>query len=294
MFEINRLLKMIDANVVPLGMQCFTGHHALIEVLGLTGFDFVMLDSEHCATNPRAIEDAVRTAQLAGLVPIVRIPEISDDTAIRRSLEAGAEGLIVPMVKSAADVQRVLDAALFPPLGKRGICPAVRAAGYSFRTFGEYAEWNNDNVLVIPLIEHPEGVDRIDEICAVEQVRIVTFGAGDLAYAMGEGTKMLNSALVQDAYRRVREAAKRHGVAVMGGPVLEPTTEGCRRALGDGVNVFCLGLDILGFRRFCEDTVQALNGALVGTAYSRPVAPESGFPGTPGDAAASREQLIPS
>jgi 2-keto-3-deoxy-L-rhamnonate aldolase RhmA len=183
------------------------------------------------------------------------------------------------MVKSAADVRRVLDAALFPPFGKRGICPAVRAAGYSFRTFGEYAEWNNSNVLVIPLIEHPEGVDHIDEICAVEQVRIVTFGAGDLAYSMGEGTKMLESPLVQDAYRRVRDAAKRHGVAVMGGPVLEPTPEGCRRALEDGVSVFCLGLDILGFRRFCEDTVQALDAALAGTAYSRPPAPESGFPG---------------
>jgi 2-keto-3-deoxy-L-rhamnonate aldolase RhmA len=293
MFESNRLLAMIDANAVPLGMQCFTADHALIEVLGLTGFDFVMLDSEHCATNPRGIEDAVRTAQLAGLVPIVRIPEISDETAIRRSLEAGAEGLIVPMVKSAADVRRVLDAALFPPLGTRGICPAVRAAGYSFRTFGEYAEWNNSNVLVIPLIEHPDGVDHIDEICAVEQVRIVTFGAGDLAYAMGEGTRMLKSPLVQDAYRRVREAAKRHGVAVMGGPVLEPTTEGCRSALDDGVTVFCLGLDILGFRRFCEDTIQALDAALPGTAYTRPAAPASGFPGRPGGPVASREERIP-
>jgi 2-keto-3-deoxy-L-rhamnonate aldolase RhmA len=279
MFESNRLLEMIDARVVPLGMQCFTGNHALIEVLGLTGFDFIMLDSEHCAINPRGIEDAVRAAQWAGLVPIVRIPEISDKTAIRRSLEAGAEGVIVPMVKSAADVEHVLDAALFPPLGERGICPAVRAAGYSFRTFREYAEWNNSNVLVIPLIEHPDGVDHIDEICALEQVRIVTFGAGDLAYAMGEGTQMLKGPLVQDAYRRVREAAKRHGVAVMGGPVLEPTTVACRSALDDGVTVFCLGLDILGFRRFCEDTVQALDAALRGTAYSRPAAPASGFPG---------------
>jgi 2-keto-3-deoxy-L-rhamnonate aldolase RhmA len=274
MFERNRLLTMIEANVVPLGMQCFTGNHALIEVLGLTGFDFVMLDSEHCAINPRGIEDAVRTAQLAGLVPIVRIPEIADETAVRRSLEAGAEGVIVPMVKSAADVESVLDAAMFPPLGTRGICPAVRAAGYSFRTFGEYAEWNNSNVLVIPLIEHPDGVDNIDEICAVEQVRIVTFGAGDLAYAMGEGTKMLESPLVQDAYRRVRDAAKRHGVAVMGGPVLDPTADACRRALEDGVSVFCLGLDILAFRRFCEDTVQAVDAALVGSAYSRPAAHE--------------------
>jgi hypothetical protein len=80
---------------------------------------------------------------------------------------------------------------------------------------------------------------------------------------------------------------------VMGGPVLEPTTESCRNALDDGVSVFCLGLDILGFRRFCEDTVQALDSALPGTAYTRPAAPASGFPGTGGGPVASREEPIP-
>jgi 2-keto-3-deoxy-L-rhamnonate aldolase RhmA len=278
MFERNRLLEMIEHNVIPLGMQCFTGDHALIEVLGLTGFDFVMLDSEHCAINPRGAEDSVRAAEGAGLVPIVRIPETLDETAIRRSLEAGAHGLIVPMVRTAADVQRVLRAAMFPPLGHRGICPAVRSAGYSFRSFADYARWNNDNVLVIPLIEHPYAVENIDEICALEEVHIITFGAGDLAYAMGEGTEMLASPYVQDAYRRVRSAAERHDVALMGGPVLEPTAEACRTALQDGVKVFCLGLDVLGFRRFCEDTVQALGAAVTGTRYDRPTAPESGFP----------------
>jgi 2-keto-3-deoxy-L-rhamnonate aldolase RhmA len=275
-FENNRLLEMTTRNVIPLGMQCFTGNHALIEVLGLTGFDFVMLDTEHCAMNPRGIEDAVRAADGAGLVPIVRIPETIDTTAIRRSLEAGAQGLIVPMVKSAADVRRVLDAAMFPPLGERGICPAVRAAGYSFRSFRDYADWNNHNVLVIPLIEHPSAVENIDEICALEHVRMITFGAGDLAWAMGEGTEMLASPSVQDAYSRVRAAAKRHKVALMGGPVLEPTTDACRAALEDGVSVFCLGLDILAFRRFCEDTVAALGTAVTGTRYSRS-APENGL-----------------
>jgi 2-dehydro-3-deoxyglucarate aldolase/4-hydroxy-2-oxoheptanedioate aldolase len=279
-YEGNRLTMMIKNNLVPLGMQCFTGNHALIEVLGHTGFDFVMLDSEHCGINPRAIEDTVRAADCAGLVPIVRIPEAHDGTAIRRALEAGAQGLIIPMVKSAADIRTVADSAMFPPLGRRGICPAVRAAGYSFRSFSEYAAWNNENILLIPLIEHPDAVENIDEICADENVHIITFGAGDLAYALGEGTQMLKGAEVQAAYARVRAAASRHGVAVMGGPVLEPTVEGCQQALKDGVSVFCLGLDVLGFRSFCEDTVRSLNAAVdASDVYHRPPAPASGFPG---------------
>jgi 2-keto-3-deoxy-L-rhamnonate aldolase RhmA len=276
----NQLLAKLDRQEVPLGMQCFTGNRALIEVMGLTGFDFVMLDTEHSPASPRAMEEAVMAAESVGLVPLVRVPGCDDETAIRRAMEAGAQGLFVPMAKSAADIERVLDSALFPPLGTRGICPAVRAAQYSFRSFNEYAEWNNRNLVVVPLIEHPDAVDHIDEICALKQVRVIAFGAGDLAFAMGEGTNMTKSPKIQEAYRKVKAAADRHGVAVMGGPVLDPTFEGCAKALEDGVKVFCLGLDIMGFRRFCEDTVQALHSAVEAshTPYSRPTPPMSGFP----------------
>jgi 2-keto-3-deoxy-L-rhamnonate aldolase RhmA len=274
----NRLLTMIERQQIPLGMQCFTGHRALIEVLGLTGFDFVMLDTEHSPANPRAIEDAVVAAESVGLVPLVRVPDCADETSIRRAMEAGAQGLFVPMAKSAADIRRVLDAALFPPLGTRGICPATRAAKYSYATFADYAKWNNRNFLVVPLIEHPDAVDNIDEICALDQVRILAFGAGDLAYALGEGTNMTSSPKIREAYRKVKAAADRHDVAIMGGPVLDPTAEGCASALQDGVTVFCLGLDILGFRRFCEDTVHALHTAAQGSAYTRPALPTSAFP----------------
>jgi len=258
MYENNRLLAMVEGNTVPLGMQCFTADHTFLEVLGRTGFDFVMLDTEHCGTNPRALEDSIRAA-------------------IRRALEAGAQGLIVPMVKSAADLRKVLDAALFPPAGKRGICPAVRAADYSYRTFGQYAESNNANVLVIPLIEHPDAVESIDEICAVDEVRIITFGANDLAYAAGEGTQGISSPTVQAAYRRVRDAAQRHGVALMAGSVADPTATSCATTLDDGVRMFCIGLDVMGFRKLCEETVQALNTAVAGSTFFRPAAPESAF-----------------
>jgi 2-keto-3-deoxy-L-rhamnonate aldolase RhmA len=274
----NRLLAMIREGQVPLGMQCFTGHRALIEVLGLTGFDFVMLDTEHSPNNPRAIEEAVLAAESVGLVPLVRVSDCNDATSIRRAVDAGAQGLFVPMVKSDNDIRTVLDAALFPPAGSRGICPATRAAGYSFRGFVEYAERNNRNFLVVPLIEHPDAVHNIDGICALDQVHVIAFGAGDLAYAMGEGTAMSNSPEVIEAYEKVKAAAGRHGVAIMGGPVLDPTVQGCVDALADGVTVFCLGLDVMAFRRVCEDTVQVVAAAVHGSPYTRPGSPVSGFP----------------
>jgi 2-keto-3-deoxy-L-rhamnonate aldolase RhmA len=273
----NRLLAMIKQSQIPLGMQCFTGDRAMIEVLGLTGFDFVMLDTEHSPANPRAIEDAILAADAVGLVPLVRVPSCADETAIRRAMEAGAQGLFVPEVKSADDVRQVLDAALFPPLGMRGICPATRAARYSYRSFVDYAEWNNRNFLVVPLIENPDAVDNIDEICALDHVHVLAFGPGDLAYAIGEGNNMTDSPKIREAYLKVQAAADRHGVAVMGGPVLDPNVDGCKSALEDGVKVFCLGLDVMGFRRFCEHTVRIAGESVHGSAYTRPETPAPDF-----------------
>lgn len=274
----NRLLTMLDDNTVPVGMQCFTGDHTLVEVLGRTGFDYVWLDSEHSATNPRALEDTIRTADVVGLTTLVRIPEPGDTTAARRALEAGAHGLIVPMARTAADVRQVVAAALYPPSGMRGICPAYRAAGYSLRSFSRHAEDSNDDLLVIPPIETLDALDNIEEICAIDQVHILCFAAGELAFAMGEGARMHSSPKVQAAYATVKDAAKRHGVALMGGPILDPTHDSCAKALDDGIRVFCLGIDVMAFRSVCERTVAALDSAVAGTSFTRPPAPESGFP----------------
>jgi hypothetical protein len=89
---------------------------------------------------------------------------------------------------------------------------------------------------------------------------------------------MMAGPTVQDDYKKVLAAAKKHGVAVIGGPVLTPNAQDCRQALKDGVTIFCLGLDSLCFRLFCEQTVQALADATAGSEWTRPPVPASGFP----------------
>ena len=123
------LMELVGENIVPAGMQCFTGDHTLIEVMGAAGFDYVWLDSEHSAVNPRALEQTMRTCEVAGFIPLVRIPEPTDCTAARRAVEAGADGVIAPMVWSAADVRNIVNALTFPPAGERGMCPRVARPG---------------------------------------------------------------------------------------------------------------------------------------------------------------------
>src|SRR5260370_15853583 len=116
----NTLLKLLAQKTVPIGIQCCTSDDKLIEVIGKTGFDYVWLDTEHSALNPRALEQTIRTCEAAGVIPLVRIPDPQDGTSARRALEAGAEAVIIPMVRSAADVHRVLDALQFPLRWRRG------------------------------------------------------------------------------------------------------------------------------------------------------------------------------
>ena len=274
----NRLLAMLERRQIPLGMQVFTGSPEMIEVIGATGFDFVMIDTEHSGNDVRSLEGLIRTAELAGLIPYVRVPTHSNEIDIRRAIEAGAEGIFLPLVSSAADVKLAAEHAFIPPKGKRGICPAVRAANYNFRRFQEYADWNNNEVALVPMVENAEAVENIDEICALGDVKMLVFAPGDLAFQLGESTAMMKGPKVQSAYRKVMDAAKRYNVAIVGGPVLQPNAAACKKALDDGVRIFCLGLDTLGFRRFCEDTVTALNAGIAGSPFTRPPAPESGFP----------------
>jgi 2-keto-3-deoxy-L-rhamnonate aldolase RhmA len=279
MYEKNRIIAMLERKQVPLGTQVFTGHPALIEILGLTGFDFVMIDTEHSSNDARKMEDLVRAADNVGLVTFVRVSSHDDEGDIHRALEAGAMGLFLPLVKTAEDVRRAADAAFFPMKGKRGICPSLRAARYDWRNFDQYARWNNEEILLIPMIEQVEALENIEEICALDDVKIVVFAAGDLAYAMGEASLMMESPRVQDAFRTVLDTAKRHGVAVLGGPAFDPTPQSCRKFLDAGISIFSIGLDTMMFRRACENSVAALNAGVEGSGFNRPPAPPTGFKG---------------
>lgn len=277
MHKKNRLLALVEQKLVPLGIQVFTGSPALIEVLGQTGFDFVMIDTEHSTTNARALEDLIRTAELAGLIPYVRIPDLHSEVDARRAVEAGAEGLFLPLVQSADDIKRVADFVFIPPKGRRGICPATRAARYNISQFNQYIEWNNAEIALVPMIENAGGVEHVEEICAHPDVKMLVFAPGDLSVQLGEGLQGMRSPKVQAAYRKVLDAAARHNVTMIGGPVDNPTPEACRKAFEDGVRIFTLGLDMLGFRRFCEQTVAALDAGVAGTGFKRAPSPQSGF-----------------
>jgi 2-keto-3-deoxy-L-rhamnonate aldolase RhmA len=277
MYKKNRIKEMIDNGQIPLGMQCFTGDLALIEIMGLAGFDWVMLDSEHSGSDPRAMETLIRAADSVGLTSFVRVPQATDEASIHRALEAGAMGVFLPEIDSVEDIKKAAAAAFYYPKGDRGICPSVRAAHYNPGTFVDYTTWNNNEIMLVPMIENPSALADLENIFAHSDVHMAVFAEGDYGFSVGEGMDLLNGTKVQKAYQEVLAAGAKHNVAVIGGPVLAGDPASCREAIEAGVRVFSIGLDAVVFRSACQAIADALDKGAQGTKFTRPEKKDWGF-----------------
>ena len=201
----------------------------------------------------------------------------TDEISIHRALEAGAMGVYLPEINSVEDVKKAADAAFYYPKGNRGICPSVRAAHYNPKTFVDYTAWNNNEIMLVPMIENPSALADLDNIFAHPDVHMAVFAEGDYGFSVGEGMDLLNSTKVTKAYQQVLAAGAKHNVAVIGGPVLAADPESCRQAIEAGVRVFSIGLDAVVFHDACHAIADALDNGVRGTKFTRPEKEDWGF-----------------
>lgn len=184
----------------------------LVELLGLAGFDFVVIDREHGAMDLERCEELIRAASASGISPMVRVAAC-DPVAIRQPLDMGAAGVHVPQIHSAEMARIAVRSAFFHPRGERGMQPYVRAASYRNYPTAEYLREVNDETLVVLHLEGREGIAAFDEIAAVEGVGVAFLGPYDLSQSLGIPGQV-DSPLVKDTMRAAVERARVHGVAV--------------------------------------------------------------------------------
>jgi len=158
---------------------------AVVEFIGLLGFDFVIIDCEHGIAGYETAENMIRAAELANATPMVRIG-LNMQQHIQRFLDAGAQGVQIPLVNTGAQARSVVDAVKYPPQGKRGLA-GTRATGYgqAHGSLGEYVEVANRETLVCVQIETEEAIENADDIVATEGVDIVFLGPNDLSQVFG-------------------------------------------------------------------------------------------------------------
>ncbi|MGQ9733317.1 MAG: HpcH/HpaI aldolase family protein [Candidatus Zipacnadales bacterium] len=155
------------------------------EILGGAGYDFVLFDMEHGPQSLESVENCLRACELKGSVGLVRTPDGSPQT-VSKVLDAGAQGILVPHVKSAEQAAEVVSAMTFGPPGTRGINAVSRAANYGQCDFLEFFRESDEERLVMIQIEDREAVEVLDEIAAVPGIDVIFCGPYDLSRSLGQ------------------------------------------------------------------------------------------------------------
>ncbi len=181
------------------------------EIMGDTGFDWLLIDMEHGPGDYQTLLGQLQGLQGSPTTPLVRV-QWNDPAVIKRVLDLGAYGVMIPLVGNRADCAAAVRACKYPPDGVRGVAGSHRAAGFG-RFSADYWKRANAEILVIIQIETPEAVEEIDDILGVPGVDVAFIGPADLSAALGHMGDARDPE-VQDAIARIEAAAKRAGVAL--------------------------------------------------------------------------------
>ncbi len=225
-------------NELSLGTWIQIGHPAVAEILATVGYDWICVDMEHGAIDLETMTHIFRAIGASGSVPIVRLP-MNDPIWIRRSLDAGAKGLIIPMVNSAAEIESVIRCAKYPPRGERGYGYS-RANMYGMN-FEDSIKEANDTIAVIAQIEHKDGIENIASILKVPDLDGVFIGPLDLSGSYGKSGQ-LDCAEMREALKRYLDACKEHDKCA-GIHIVRPDDESIKKAITDGYRMIALGVD---------------------------------------------------
>ena len=180
----NRVKKVMREGRLALGSYVSFADPAVIEIIGLAGFDAAFIDMEHTSLDLNMVEQMIRAADLAGVTSVIRVPD-NDAKLILRILEMGGKGIIIPHVDGVEGARKAVDAVRYAPLGQRGGAGSTRAAGYGSVPWREHVQTSNEEVMLSVMLEDEKGLDDAEQIAALEGVDLVALGPTDLSETLG-------------------------------------------------------------------------------------------------------------
>src|SRR5699024_5467825 len=161
----NLMKDKLSENQSVIG--CFISFYCapLVEIIGYSGYDFIIIDDEHGAFSYSEISEMVRVAKMVNITPIVRVSY--DKSAIQKVFDQGAHGVQVPMVNNAKEAEAIVKKTKYPPIGNRGVSYSIPSANYEFKKGRELLEETNANSFIAIQIETQRAVENFDEILDV-------------------------------------------------------------------------------------------------------------------------------
>jgi 2-keto-3-deoxy-L-rhamnonate aldolase RhmA len=233
---------MTDTKKIKTNISCGTwvqsGSSTISEIMAHAGFDWICVDLEHADIDWNTFANIVRAVKRQGVMPMARVSE-NETLAIRRPLDCGAMGVIIPMINNSEEAEKAVKSAKYPPDGIRGF--AFCHANEWGEEFDEYVQTANDSIAVIAMVETKKAVDNIDEILEVKGVDGVFTGPYDLSGSYGIPGRT-SDPIILNAMNKVLAACKKHG-KLAGQHIVLPNEENIQYAVKQGYQFLALGMD---------------------------------------------------
>ncbi len=222
----------------------------IAEIFAETGYDWLFVDMEHTTLD---VKDVQRILQAVGkkCSCIVRVPS-KDETWLKKVLDAGADGVIIPHVNTAEEVRHIVRTCLYPPDGSRSV-GLSRAQKYGLQ-FEDYVENANRTVAIIPQVEHIDGVQNIQEIVKVPGISAVFIGPYDLSGSLGKLGEIKNPQ-VQKSIANIKNACREVGLPV---GIFSMDAEAVSLYIEHGFTLITVGMDILFIGESSKETLRKL------------------------------------
>lgn len=251
----NPLKKALLENRQTYGSWITLSHPLIPEILAPAGFDWLVIDMEHSSIGLNELLPLIISIEANNIIPLVRVGE-NNPTLIKRVMDAGSYGVIVPNVNNAEEAKAAVTAVKYPPIGTRGV-GLYRAQRYG-RQFEEYKTWLCEESVVIVQIEHVNAVTNIDEIFKTPGVDGFIVGPYDLSGSLGKPGEF-NHPEVAEALEKVMVAAARYHIPAGFHSVSSDPNE-ARRRREEGYKFLAFSLDTIFLGDAACDALSKLKG----------------------------------
>ena len=248
------LKNKIKERKLTIGSWISFSYPPICEMMAKAGFEWLAIDMEHTGIDFCDAQQLIQIIDLAGCVPLVRVGE-NHPLVIKRVMDAGAHGVIVPMVNSQEDAQRAVEAVYYPPVGTRGV-GLFRAQNYGLG-FEEYREWAKNESIVIVQIEHIKAVENLEEILSVEGVDGFMIGPYDLSASLEQPGNFEHPAVVEalSGVKRILEKTSKIG----GYHVVHSKHDELLSRIEQGYKFIAYGDDMVFFAEKLQEEASFLN-----------------------------------
>jgi len=251
---MKELRAKIRAKELTIGSWLTFSDLAIVEIMAKAGFDWLVIDMEHTGLSFNEVREIIRVIDLCGIAPLVRVMK-NDPDIIKKCMDIGAHGVVVPFIKTKDEAERVVNAVKYPPFGTRGV-GLGRAQDYSLN-LDSYMKWNQANSIVIVQIEHYLAVDNLEDIMAVEGVDAFIIGPYDLSGSVNLPGNF-EHLKVQSLLDTIDNKSKLNGF-VKGKHVVNPDIDQLKKLIEKNYTFIAYGVDFLFFNQNIAKNIIEIN-----------------------------------